>query len=510
MRWFCSLIVAALLAWPVWATHTLLRIHVESEPRTLDPAQATGLREHLILQGIFEGLTRYHPQTLEPLPGTAYEWKISQDGKVYQFFLNPDAKWSDGKPVTAQHFFDAWEHLLNPKTQSPYAFLLFYLEGASAYSQGKLKNPKQIGMRVKNPRLFEVVLEKPVPYFLYLTSFASLAPRRNDLPGPERQANGPFQLSEQKQEKGILLIPNPHYWERNEVKLHGVLFRPFGDFDTALKFYARTGIDIMAELPPNKVPLLKFRSDFRSAPILRTEYFMVNTAKPPFDRREVRQALAAAIDRNNITDQVLKRGDLPYGYFVPPGMPGYGHPKYQQTLDPWKAKHLLTKAGFNSQKKFPAVILHYNKATDREMVAQAVKGMWEKYLGIEVQLLEEEWDDYLKRRSAKDFDISWGGWYGDYPDPNSFLELFVSNSRQNHAAFSNATYDALIAEAQNTQDKKGRAQLFQQAETLLLHEAAILPVLARAKTYLIQPYVKGYYPNLLDIHPLRDVYSLRP
>lgn len=498
------------LATPLHATHTLLRIHVESEPRTLDPAQATGLREHLILQGIFEGLTRYHPQTLEPLPGAAEKWTVSPDGKVYQFFLRKDARWNDDKPVTATDFWNAWEHLLNPKTQSSYAFFLFCLKGGKDYAKGILKDPGKIGMEVKDPHHLVVTLEKPVPYFLYLTSFASLAPRRKDVSRPEQRTNGAFQLSLEKPDKGILIVPNLHYWGKKDVKLHGVLFRPFGDFDTALKFYGRTGIDIMAELPPQKVPLLKFRSDSRSAPVLRTDYFAVQTQKPPFNNREVRQALAYAIDRKKITDEVLKRGDIPYGYFVPPGMPGYEHPEYTQTFDPWKAKHLLDKAGYNAQKKFPAITLHYNKATDRQMVAEAVAAMWEKYLGIQVHLLEEEWDDYFKRRQEGNFEVSWGGWYGDYLDPNSFLELFVSDSPQNHAAFANPTYDALIAEAQNTPDKGKRAELYQQAETLLLHETAVIPLLARVKTYLIQPYVKGYELNLLDIHPLRDVYSLRP
>lgn len=494
------------------ADHTLLRIHIESEPRTLDPAQATGHREHFIMQGLFEGLTRYHPETLEPLPGAAQKWEVSPDGKRYTFYLRKDAKWSDGKPLTAVDFWNAWEHLLNPRTKSPYAFFLFYLKGGREYAEGKLKDPKKIAMAVKDPGRFVVHLEKPVPYFLHLTAFASLSPRRKDAARPELLANGPFQLAKEKEKpaRGIRIVPNPHYWGKKEVKLHGILFRPFGDFATALKFYARTGIDIMADLPPTKVPLLKFRSDFRSAPILRTEYFMVQTGKPPFNKREVRQALALAIDRKKITDEVLRRGDLPYGYFVPPGMPGYSHPEYRQVFDPWKAKNLLDRAGFGAKKKLPPLTLHYNQATDRQMVARAVAAMWEKYLGIEVVLLEEEWDAYLQRRQAKDFEVSWGGWYGDYPDPNTFLELFVGGGAQNHASFSNAAYDALLTEAQNSADRTQRFKLLSQAETILLHEAAIIPVLARTKTYLLQPYVRGYYPNLLDIHPLRNVYLLRP
>lgn len=512
---FCSLFLFSVLCFlfsslPSLASQTYLRIHIESEPTALDPAQATGHREHLILQTLFEGLTRYDPKTLEPLPGVAERWTLSPDGKTYRFFLRKNAKWSDGKPVTAQDFWNGWEHLLNPKTNSPYAFQLFYLKGGKEYSEGKLKNPKEIGMKVIDPALFEVLLEKPIAYFLSLTAFPTLVPRRKDVPMAELVCNGAFVLESRNPKEGILLLPNKHYWGQDQVKLPGVLFRPFGDFVAALKHYDRTGIDVMADLPPNQVSLLKFRSDFRSAPILRAEYLTLATQKPPFDNRDVRSSLAYAIDRKTITDIILRRGDLAYSYLVPPGMPGYTNPGNPQTFDPWKAKHLLTKAGYNGQKKFPVIVLHYNNATDRLLVVKAVQEMWQKNLGIKVELLEEEWDPYLKRRRAHDFQVSWGGWTGDYVDPNTFLELFVSDNRQNNAAWSNAAYDALILEAQNTTDKAKRAKLFQEAETILLREVPIIPVLAKAKNYLIHPYIKGYYPNLLDIHPLRDVYSLRP
>lgn len=497
---------------PVYATPTYLSIHIESAPKTLDPAQATGHREHFILQSLFEGLTRYDPKTLTPLPGAAERWEISEDGTSYRFYLRKGAKWSDGRPVTAQDFWNGWEHLLNPNVHSPYAFQLFYLKGAKDYNKGKLKDLKKVGMTVKDSYIFEVTLEKPVPYFLFLTAFSALAPRRKDSLKVEKITNGPFVLADQKEAEEILLLPNKYYWDAEAVKVHGVLLRPFGDFNTALKFYSRTGIDIMADLPPQQVPLLKFRSDYRAAPILRTEYFVLQTQKYPFDKKEVRQALSLSIDRQKITEEVLKRGDLPYGFLVPPGMPGYTNPNNPQTFDPWKAKYLLGKAGFglNSPNKFPTIVLHYNNASDRRLVAEAAQEMWQKNLGIKVELLEEEWDDYLKRRQGKNFEVSWGGWYGDYPDPNTFLELFLSDNPQNHAAFSNGAYDDLVRRAQGTLDLKKRALLLQEAEGLLLREAPVIAVLAKAKNYLIQPYVRGYSPNLLDIHPLRDVYSMRP
>lgn len=490
---------------------TYLRVHIESEPKTLDPAQATGVREFQILQAIFEGLTRYHPKTLKPLPGVAEKWNISEDGTLYTFVLRSDAKWSDDRAVTAQDFWNGWERLLHPATQSPYAFQLFYLEGAEEYANGTMKDPEKIGMKVKGTRIFEVKLKRPVPYFLSLTAFAALAPIRKDAEEPYAQSNGPFKLGNDTQRReGILLLPNEHYWGRHEIKLKGITFRPFGDFNTALKMYGRTGIDLLTDLPPQQVPILKFRADFHKAPLLRTEYFIINCQRPPFNDPRVRQALAAAINRPSITEAVLKRGDIPYGLFVPPGLPNYQNAANPQGFDPEKGLRLLKEAGFGEQKPFPPLHIHYNEATDRQLVAEAAAAMWEKNLGIRTQLDEDRWNDYIAKRQKREYEISWGGWYGDYLDPNTFLELFLSDNRQNHSGWSNPAYDMLVRKAQGEPDSKLRMQYFQEAESILLREAVIIPVLVKAKTYLIQPYVKEYFPNLLDIHILRDVWSERP
>lgn len=495
---------------PTLANHTPLRVHVESEPKTLDPAQATGVREFQILLSLFEGLTRYEPQTLKTLPGVAERWEISPDGKRYTFYLRKNAKWSDGKPVTAADFFESWERLLNPKTQSPYAFQLFYIKGGESYAAGKLKDPKQLGMKVLSPFIFEVVLERPTPYFLSLTAFSASVPIRKDAKEITQITNGPFRFKTRSPAEGIVLEQNPHYWGKKEIKLPAVQFRPFGNFSTALIFYGRTGIDIMADLPPQQVPLLKFRYDFRSAPMLRTEYYVVNCKKPPFDKAEVRRALAYALQRKEITDSALKRGDLPYGFLVPPGLPNYKSPSEPQSFDAAKAMELLKKAGFNPQHPFPALAIHFNDEPDRKLVAKASAEMWKKTLNIDSRLIEEKWDKYLNTRQKRNFDVSWGGWTGDYLDPNTFLELWTSDNRQNHSGWSNAAYDELIRKAQAAQNVAEREKLFREAEQILINEAPIIPVLVKVKNYLIHPYIKGYYPNLLDIHPLRDVYSLRP
>jgi len=244
--------------------------------------------------------------------------------------------------------------------------------------------------------------------------------------------------------------------------------------------------------------------------MLRTEYFVVNCKRPPFDKVEVRRALAYALQRKEITDTVLKRGDIPYGLLVPEGLPDYQSPAQPQTYDPSKAKEFLKKAGFDAQHPLPPVTIHFSNEPDRRLVAEASAQMWKQVLNADSRMVEEGWEKYLKTRQNKTFDLSWGGWTGDYLDPNTFLENWTSDNRQNHSGWSNPAYDELIRKAQAEQNIKESARLFREAEQILLDEAPIIPVLVKAKNYLIHPYVKGYHPNLLDIHPLRDVYSLRP
>ena len=301
---------------------SMLRVHIESKPNSLDPVEITGVVEFQIIHSIFEGLTRYDPKTLKPIPGAALKWHISEDRKTYTFIIRSDAKWNDGRSVTAQDFWYAWERLLNPKTKADYAFLLFYLKNGESYAEGKISDPNLVGMKVKGTRIFEVTLEEPVPYFLSLTAFGTLAPIRKDTDLPYNKTNGPFYFKSLDKEGKVTLLPNEHYWGKHDVRLPGVQFIPYTDFAKALKFYGTTNIDILSDLPPKKVALLKFRSDFRSEPILNTGYFIINCAKPPFDKKEVRQALAMGLNRKQITED-LKKDDLPYGYFVPPGIPEY-------------------------------------------------------------------------------------------------------------------------------------------------------------------------------------------
>ena len=487
------------------SSSSYLKIHLESEPASLSPAEATGHRESQVILSIYEGLTRYHPETLEPLPGVAERWEISPDGKIYTFYLRENARWSDGTPVTAQNFWNSWERALNPKVAAPYAFQFYYIKNGESYSQGILTDPKGLGMEVVSLKIFRVTLERPIPYFLYLTAFSALA---TSIYGKPNVANGPFMIQDWKKGKELTLVPNPEYWGHSEVKLSGIQFRFFNNFQLALQHYDAKGIDILADLPPT-VSNLRWRSDFRSTPILRTEYFILNVNDPVLKNRSFRKALSLAIDRETLAKQILQREDLPYGTLVPPKMPSYTSPTNAHAFQPEEAKRLLKEAGYRSGVLIPVLNLHHNDAPDRILVAESVAKMWKQYLGIEAKLFKEDWKGYLQRRRNKDFQISWGGWYGDYLDPYTFLELFEGNNNQNYTGWKAPEYDQLLKESLLETDVQKRAHLFQGAEALLLSEAPVIPVLVKAKNYLIQPYVSGYYNNTLHIHPYRDIVLLR-
>lgn len=507
------LVVAFLLVGSLAQAAQVLTLHGRDEPETLDPQLSTGIVEANIIINMFEGLVRYHPQTLEPEQGMSSSVTRSADGKVYTFKMRTDSFWSDGKQVTAQDFWDGWERILNPLTASQYAWMLYVIQNAEAYNTKKITDPKQLGFKVVDPTTFQVTLINSTPYFLKMITHHSFLPTRKDLVAkfgdrwvlPENVAcNGPFTLKSWVPNKEIILEKNPKYWDK-EVKLDSVKFIPSPDFETAIKMYEAGQLDNVTELPPVKVSQLRGRADFVGKPYLLSEYYWFNNQLEEFKDPRVRKALAMAIDRKVLTDKVLKRGDVPIGHMTPPGIAGYTPPPGIE-YNPEKAKQLFKEAGYGpGGKPFPTVEILYDSKEEKKMVAEVIQSMWKQHLGVSVTLRNEEWKSYLKSLQTTNFKIGRAGWIGDYVDPNTFLELLASNNAQNHGKYKNPKYDALIAEAAKEKDLVKRAAVLQQAEAIIVEEAPIIPLYAVTKNFLLKPYVKGYYPTIQDVHPLYRV-----
>ncbi|MEK7204706.1 MAG: peptide ABC transporter substrate-binding protein [candidate division NC10 bacterium] len=492
----------------------VFRINNTAEPESLDPALVTGVPEHRIIGNLFEGLTTSDPKDLSPRPGMAASWTVSRDGLVYTFKLR-DARWTDGKPVTAHDFVYAWERVLNPKTGAKYAQQLFYLKNGEDYNKGRISDFTQVGVKALDDRSLQVTLRCPTAYFLDLTSFYTLypVPRRTieahgkDWVKPGRiVSNGPFRLVSWVPQKDLILEKNPQHWDAAAIKLQKVIFLPTDDLNTAYKQFLAGESDWVPTVPPAQLDAARNRPEFYVMPYLGTYYFRFNLTKPPITDVRVRKALSMSVDRESLTKYVTKAGEIPSSTFVPAGMRGYeggrGLP-----FDGAGAKKLLAEAGFPDGRGFPKVEVLYSTSELHRVVTQAVQQMWKEHLGIQMDLTNVEWKVYLARQGSLDYQISRAGWIGDYVDPNTFLDMWITGGGNNQTAWSNKRYDDLIAQAAcKIVNAKDRMQTLREAEKILVaDEVPIMPLYTYVNKGMLSRRVKGWWPNILDQHPLKFI-----
>ena len=489
-----------------------------AEPKDLDPHIVTGVPEHHILQNLFEPLVSKDPKTLEPVPGVAESWETSKGDTVFTFKIRKDAKWSNGDPVTANDFVYSWTRLLKPETASEYAYQGYYIKNGKEFNTGKIKDPKKLGLKAIDKQTFEVTLNSPTPFFLGLLYHHSLYPVHQKTVEKFKQrwtrkenivSNGAFQLDQWKINKVITLVPNPHYWDKSTVKLTKVNYIPVEKQDTEEKMFRSGELHVTNEVPLEKIPIWKRKKtgEYQEHPYLGIYYYWINTTKKPMDDKRVRKALALAIDRERLVKYVTKGGQMPATAFTPPGTGGYTPapvlPKDGSRIE--EAKKLLAEAGFPGGKGFPDIELLYNTSDSHKKIAEAIQQMWNKNLGVNIKLYNQEWKVYLDSQNQKNFTVSRAGWIGDYNDPNTFLDMLVTNGGNNHSGWGNKEYDKLIAEAGKTADQSKRHELFKKAEDILMEELPLIPIYVYTRVYLKNPIVQGWYPNVEDIHPLKHV-----
>jgi oligopeptide transport system substrate-binding protein len=306
-----------------------------------------------------------------------------------------------------------------------------------------------------------------------------------------------------------VLQKNPHYWDKNVVAVETAEFYPTENLNTEERMFRNKQLDVTNEIPKERITTWQKDGTgaFHSDPYLGTYYYRINVTKPPFNDKRVRKALALAIDREKIVRFVTQGGEQAASAFTPPNTGGYTSksilPTNLNRLQ--EAKTLLAEAGFPGGKGFPTVEILYNTHEGHKKTAEAVQQMWNKNLGIQVKILNQEWKVYLDSQATLNYQICRAAWIGDYNDPNTFLDMFVTEGGNNQTGWSNAEYDGLIAAAGKELDIKKRTQIFQSAENLLLEELPIIPVYIYRHLYLKGSRILGWYPNIEDIHPLKFV-----
>lgn len=489
-----------------------------AEPETLDPALITGQPEGRLATSLFEGLAAYN-QRGEAVPGVAESWEISEDGLVYLFQLRPDARWSNGDPVTAHDFVWSWQRTLSPETASEYAYQLWFLKNGRPYNEGELKDFSQVGVRALSDYELEVVLENPTPFFIDLCAFVTLLPVHR--PTVEKfgdewvkpgylVGNGPYTLEEWRINDRIRLRRNEQYWDREAVDLKIIDVLPINRATTALNYFSRGLADMIMDkglIPTALLDDIREEPWFHTDPFLGNYFIRFNVTRPPFDDPRVRLAFAKVIDKERITRGITRAGEQPAYSLVPPGTAGYQPPAGVE-YDPETGRRLLAEAGFPDGQGFPMVDYLFAESDLNEAIAVELQEMFRRELGVRINLRRQEWRVYLNSLSQLDYDLGRSSWVGDYNDPNTFLDMFIAGGGNNRTGWSSPAYDQLIAEAAATLDQERRFDIFRRAEQILITaEAPIVPLYYYVGVQLYDPEKwGGIEGNLLDEHPLKNIY----
>ncbi len=493
-----------------------------TEPEDLDPHLVTGVPEHNIISALIEGLVSEDPKDLHPIPGIAERWEISEDGKKYTFFLRPDALWSNGEPVTAHDFHKSFERMLTPSMGSEYAYMLYSMKNAEAFNTSKIKDFSKVGSRVVDQRVLEITLENATPYFLSLINHYTWYPVHIptvEKHGPISQrgnkwtkpgnfvGNGPFKLKEWRLNDVVIVEKNPTYWDADSVKLNEIHFYAIDQANTEERSFRAGQLHNIYTMPLGKID--RYKRDYpdliKIEPYAGTYFYRINVTKPPTNNPLVRRALAMAIDREAIVENVTRGGQLAANFFTPPGTGGYTS-RARVPSDVEKARNLLAEAGYPNGENFPKLEILYNTQEGHRRIAEAIQEMWKKSLNIDITLVNQEWKVFLAAQRQIDYQICRAGWIGDYVDPNTFLDMWTSWSQQNQTGWSSEEYDGLIREASRTQNMKARLELFQEAEAILMDEVPIIPIYIYTRVYALHPSVKGWFANILDHHPYKDIW----
>lgn len=514
------------LMWPASAlAEQVLRRGNGPDVETLDPHRIEGVAASDVVRDLYEGLVSTGLDA-EPVPGVAERWSVDDNGRVYRFYLRTDARWSDGSPVTAHDFVAGLQRSVDPATGSNYSKILSPIKNADAVIAGEMP-PEALAVTAVDDVTLDIELTAPTPYFIGQLSHSSAYPVHrpsleqwgNDFAREGRLVgNGAYQLTRWALQSHIELVRNPHYWDNANTRIDRVIFLSIEDINAEYQRYRAGEIDWTSAVPTTLLSKIKAEmpDDLRTHAYLGVYYYGLNLARAPFkDNPKLRRALSLAIDRELIAERILGDREQAATGWVPPGVQNhrYAAPHWTglnraQRLE--KARALYAEAGYSADRPLQLEIL-YNTSEDHKKIATVIAAMWKQWLGVDVQLRNQEWKVYLQSRRLKaDTQVFRAGWIGDYNDPHTFMEIMHSEHGLNDVGYASQTYDDLLAAARREPDLEQRALLMQAAERQLLDDLPILPIYFYNSRRLVRPTVKGWRGNVMDQHRTQTMYLEEP
>ena len=482
---------------------------------SLDPHMATGQPEHFVITSLFEGLVAPDPNDPDKdAPGVALSWE-SPDFVTWTFKLRPEARWSDNTPITSEDFVYAWKRILSPDLGSKYAEMLHIVKGAADFNKGKTKDFATVGVKAPDAHTLVVTLDGPAPYYPgmlkhyswfpvprhVIEKFGGMTMRDTPWARPGNfVGNGPFTLKDWRINHFIAVEKNANYWDAARVKLNGIHFFPIDNYESEERVFLDGQLHVTYTVPLAKIP--RYRQNpppfFHQGVELATEFYRCNTTRPPLNNPKVRNALSLAIDRVSLLDNVIKSGHLPATGLVPPK----AHPEYEAMkklrFDPTEARKLLAEAGFPDGKGFRKIEILTNTSDNARIVAEFFQESWRKHLGIEIVILQQDWQVYLDSQHNLKYDLARAGWVGDYSDPFTFLGCFRSTDGNNDTGWASPRYDEILLNSTREPRIPERMKLLREGEELLLTELPMIPIFWKMNSHLQRPEVENWKPSLLS------------
>ena len=467
----------------------------------LDPRHIYTTMESELATGLYEGLLAYHPFSLDPVPGVAYEWEISEDKTRYRFLLREEAIFSNGDPLTAEDFRQSWLRVLDPEAEAEYSFLFDVIRGARRYRLG-LGPEEEVGIRAVSDKVLEVRLEGPAGHFLKLLCHMSFAPlhpsyreRDNWSGDPTLVSNGPYYLHERSPFE-LVLRKNRLYWDARRVGLDAIRVRFMDDPAAISEGFNRGAIHWANNW---NTGLLDDRTKIVFNPLFATSYLYMVCVDEPWSDPRVRRALALLVPWEEVrTEDTL----LPTSRLVPP-IPQYPDVAGIEKADREEAFSLLREAGYAQGIGLPEVVFKLPGDPESARVAELMGEAWKSELGLAVTVRTYPYDVYLREIKKTDYTIGSVTWIGDYADPLTFLQMWTEGSNLNDARYADAGFDALI-QGSFAQDGQERYEQLAQAERMLLSTAVVLPISHAPAFNLVDlDRIEGWYPNPLNIHPFK-------
>ena len=501
------------------STKTSIVQNIKVAPKTIDPQLQNTAPASQVDALCMEGLLRQGKMSGEICPAGATKWNVSKDGTIWTFYLRKNAKWSNGDSVIAHDYYFGLKRLLMPETNSLDATLVYCIKNAAEYNLGVTKDFNRVGIKILSKHIIQITLETPVPYFdeiltscptfpvnekFYNKVQKNYAQNKNSL-----LYNGPYIIKEWKNNNKFVFEKNPYYWNKKNITIDNITLLAIQDHKTALKMFNKGEVDIT---PISGLQLTNLRDKSNIYTNTDSVWFLkFNEKNKFFKNKNIRKAIALAIDRKIFCEQIRKDGSQPAYAFVPPGINGgknegkpvtfrerYGEKCFQESAE--QANLLFDKGLKELNLKRPITLnLLLDNGDDSIRDGEFIKKELKNKLDINIKLQPMPFKDRIEKNKTMDYEFCLFGWLPDYNDPSTFTNMWVTEGGNNNTGFNNIQYDYYMNIADSNYNNDKRMNAMDKAEKILMDKMVIAPLYYRTTNYIVKPYIKNFVIRNLGV-----------